>query len=801
MKEESPLRSHRRLIILFILFLVVAGAAAFFYWQKYYSADTGSNYNPPRITTTPSQGVFTIGKQLPLAAGINTYRIETVGTAILQSGFQANTGSSPVQVTFPQAFASTPTVVASRNWNGGDEENIRVYDVTAAGFKYQGDGDTWTTQQGATYKTGVNWMAITGTQSDKLKFGFQANTGATPIQVTFPKAFAKAPVVVASRNWFGDNEENIRIYDVTAAGFKYQGDGDTWKTQPGATYAAGVYWVATIANGTTGLKAGFKANTGASPVQVTFSKAFAIPPVVVVSRNWFGDNEEMIRVYDVTATGFKYQGDGDTWKTQPGAAYAAGVYWVALPSGVGYWNNAANAFTNVTTFSNISSTQAVQSGFNLNNGKSPIQVTFPQAFKTVPAVVASRNWFGQNEENIRIYDVTVTGFKYQGDGDTWTTNNAGIYWVAVSGADTAKLKSGFKANTGASPAQVTFPQAFSKAPKVVASRNWFGQDEEMIRVYDITATGFKYQGDGDTRKTTGSPAYTAGVYWLAVDGDIEGRLKSGFKANTGTTPVQVTFPKAFAKAPNVVASRNWFGQNEENIRIYDVTVTGFKYQGDGDTWKTQPGATYAAGVNWVAIDSSGGYRMVYKLPTGVTIDPTKITGSNGMTSEYYADTNTVVLTYITGGSSGMISNLPLNIPQIMCDKAINLSPELWYGSLLLGTETDTTFLSCIQPPVVIPTVTPTPVAATDTCPAIKINRVKNYRNKCVTLTGTVYAIQRKNFMISSPSGKIKILVPEKVRRRNMKIGNEFRVKGIISWKYGRHYLTVRSWRDMKKIRR
>lgn len=309
---------------------------------------------------------------------------------VIQAGYVEYTVDTPRRIDFPDPniFTEPPIVITS------EIRNRHIYDgggialVTSTGFNYTNyDG----------IARGMYWIAVQRTIplafQKYIQTGFQNNPGSSPVTVQFAKKspttfqFEKDPIVVASRNWYGAEQETIRVYQPTRDQFSYQGDGDEWPCVlketgsginwwniPGGctsplTTPAGVYWVAISPDlldkvdfsGT--FRADFHPNTPLNGNRVVFDKYFTDTemagdrePIVVASRNWFGQGENMISISSIALTNFYYEGDGTDWKfvqnqinsnddnncgvglggINPDTAtcYLAGINWFAIKSGV-----------------------------------------------------------------------------------------------------------------------------------------------------------------------------------------------------------------------------------------------------------------------------------------------------------------------------------------------------------------------------------------------------------------------------------------------------------------------------------
>ncbi len=83
---------------------------------------------------------------------------------------------------------------------------------------------------------------------------------------------------------------------------------------------------------------GFSANTGASTNHVTFNPPFPTIPHVVISRNYFDEDEEMQIVRNVSVNGFDIVGNAVNWTksnhslgaSDADASVPYGFYWMAI---------------------------------------------------------------------------------------------------------------------------------------------------------------------------------------------------------------------------------------------------------------------------------------------------------------------------------------------------------------------------------------------------------------------------------------------------------------------------------------
>ncbi len=78
-------------------------------------------------------------------------------------------------------------------------------------------------------------------------------------------------------------------------------------------------------------QSGFYRNTG-GPIEVVFPQPFkaGTTPVVVISRNYTAQDEEMPAACDVKNTGFKISGDATDWTGNNPYGEPRGFYWIAI---------------------------------------------------------------------------------------------------------------------------------------------------------------------------------------------------------------------------------------------------------------------------------------------------------------------------------------------------------------------------------------------------------------------------------------------------------------------------------------
>lgn len=279
-------------------------------------------------------------------------------------------------------------------------------------------------------------------------------------------------------------------------------------------------------------------------------------------------------------------------------------------------------------FDNLSQAE-VQSGTNQAGGTRTI--TFDKPFSATPNVVISRDLWQYDQEMWKVNTVSKENFTFSGDKSDQSEYN--IYWIAVNGSFPGIIRSGFHSNNPSSTLQtVNFPaSAFSTAPNVVASRNWFDGGAQMFEV-DPAVTSFTYRGDG-SNWTTGhdctNPAGTdgCGAYWLATNNSrfyVTANVslqsgKSSLRAGECTTIAfppsvscifkdTISFNQAFSSIPNVVGSRDWFDGDSEIFGVQGTSLSGFKYYFEKDSVMDEAGKN----IYWIATNGNFNLYWSYK---------------------------------------------------------------------------------------------------------------------------------------------------------------------------------------------
>lgn len=390
----------------------------------------------------------------------------------------------------------------------------------------------------------------------------------------------------------------------------------------------------------------------------------------------------------------------------------------------------------------------VQSGFKPTriDYSGPQYVPFDNSFPYSPAeypiaVTLSRNLFHSSpgEEMVIINEneggIDQNGFYYTGDATNWECINPGnggpvdaidyntcppgkerngVWWIAVQGNIPGKIYSGFHPIEDGR--RVWFPAPFpdGTTPNVIIAKNTFSQGWQMLGVYDTNNNWFRFGGsdylnnrEGDlTKYINGDPLKRlAGIYWIAVDGNLdlnndgEFEIQSGFNQNqpqppgspyVGNNPKQACFdlnsgppncPATFNNSPTVVASRNWCRDGEQNHSVYNVSANSFWYQGDALDWSgiynIFTRENNPIGVYWVAVDDT--------TPLNITID---IEDEIPPGTTYLSDTAPVpkepgIIRWNNLPQGDHIFFLKINVPQSICTEpevTIINKVYLYYGA-------------------------------------------------------------------------------------------------------------------------
>lgn len=305
----------------------------------------------------------------------------------IQAGNHQNAGDNIVSFLPNKEFSSPPTVLISANWiynEDSDQPIPKVYNVETDSFTY--DGGFWSRQSegfqcgtSADDSCRVSWAAIESNKYGQLEAGFKevaAGDSHGPFQIDLKKAFSLDPIPVFSPNWYSGERQIPRVQNVENDSFEVFGDVAEESGECGdGTETCGFYWAAIspsfpLINGQTIVKSGFTKNK-ASCIQCIYPEymdgptlcydtnppftptapfvcsdiigkisfpGFTFAPAVVVSRNWFRDDDDrlMTKIYDIRANSFKFYGGDDPYNMTSGnigGEVEAGYWWLAVKQG------------------------------------------------------------------------------------------------------------------------------------------------------------------------------------------------------------------------------------------------------------------------------------------------------------------------------------------------------------------------------------------------------------------------------------------------------------------------------------
>jgi len=207
--------------------------------------------------------------------------------------------SNGAHVTFPTAFKGTPVVVASAQLNLG-AKSACTFNISSTGFDVALT-NLWGAVETRSYW--VQWIAVgSGAVDTSLAFVTNYVNVVNWTDAGFKTPFSGEPVVIVASAQNSGIPQAAGTVDVTKTGFElildgYQGKGGTMVQA----------WTSLIAVGPGAYDPKVLVQSGSGTyshdTHISFSKAFASAPVVVVSAK-YGNNPKIASALNATATGF-----------------------------------------------------------------------------------------------------------------------------------------------------------------------------------------------------------------------------------------------------------------------------------------------------------------------------------------------------------------------------------------------------------------------------------------------------------------------------------------------------------------
>ncbi|WP_176159491.1 DUF1800 family protein [Prosthecobacter debontii] len=391
--------------------------------------------------------------------------------------------------------------------------------------------------------------------------------------------------------------------------------------------------------------ANFESGTLTTPVQnngdqwnsVTFARTFATAPVVVMGPATQANGEPtVIRVRNVTTTGFQYQ--IDEWEYTNGYHPAETVHFFALTEGTHVFGAQRWQVGRLSAV-NRTNTSVTLSGFT----------AAPVVLGQVETTANASGITGKGVKAIkpRISSVTSTGFQVKietQEADTTTLSNEGIGYIAVStgtGYLDGKILSAVRTSTAvtSSFATITFPATRTNPVLLAQAQSANEADPGEIKMASLSSTSvqLRFQEEASADTETTHAAEDLGYLVLGdMNGEVAAKIEVGdvtVTQSNATTWTTVTLGNTYTAPVVVMGPLSYRSSTSLTIRVRNVTSTSFQFQ--VDRWDHHSTQTHniAEKLSYVVMESGsfavGGTRWQAGVTTGVTQSGTTQTLATG----------------------------------------------------------------------------------------------------------------------------------------------------------------------------
>lgn len=367
-------------------------------------------------------------------------------------------------------------------------------------------------------------------------------------------------------------------------------------------------------------------NTGDQWNSVTFTRTFAVAPVVVMGPATQTNSEQCVmRVRNVSTTGFQYQ--IDEWDSKNGYHPAETVHFFALTPGTHVFGSQRWQVGRVSAVNRTDTTISL-------TGFTAAPVVLGQVETTInSAGVAGK---GVKALKTRISSVGITSFKVKLETeelDTGTISNEGIGYIAIStgtGYLDGKVLSAVR-STGAvtsSFSTITFP-ATRTNPVLIAqtqSANEVDPCELKMTALSSTSVQLRIQEENSAAAETTHIAEDLGYIVLGdMAGELAAKIEVGdiivtqSNASTWTT---VPLASTYTNPVVVMGPLSYRSSTSLTIRVRNVTSTSFQFQVDRWDHHATQAHNIAEKLSYIVMESGsyaiGGTRWQAGVTTGVT---------------------------------------------------------------------------------------------------------------------------------------------------------------------------------------
>lgn len=357
--------------------------------------------------------------------------------------------------------------------------------------------------------------------------------------------------------------------------------------------------------------------------QVTFSSPFAAPPVVVGGPlSSVGSDPAVVRVRNVTATGFQIQ--LDEWDYLDGSHVDETVSWIAADEG---------SYTDGGFTWDVSRVSSVGTGFqtvSLSAGFSEAPVILAQ-IETTRTLVVTDDPVALTD---RIRNITGSSFQVQvqrEENSTVSVTPEDVGIIAVSKGtglvDGRPMTVGTTGNVVTqNVTQVTFPGIYNGVSFVARQQTRDGGDTAVVRSDNLTATSVDVRLEEETSRDTeiGHTTEDVGYVVLAASaGETEAKLEIGeltLSQVDGDQWHAVTFDSTYNNPVVVLGPVSYNDSEPATTRVRNVTSTGFECQ--VDEWDYLDGAHGEEVVTYIVMEAGtyeiGGLKWVAANIPGIT---------------------------------------------------------------------------------------------------------------------------------------------------------------------------------------
>ncbi|MFT7413973.1 MAG: Tfp pilus tip-associated adhesin PilY1 [Methylophagaceae bacterium] len=333
----------------------------------------------------------------------------------------------------------------------------------------------------------------------------------------------------------------------------------------------------------------------ASWTSVTFSQSYASPVVIAKPPSFNGGDPGLIRIKDVTATGFKIS--FQEWPYRDGNHTTEQISYLVVEAGShtlpgGHRLDAGLTYT------------SADSGSSCTNGspESPDSVAF-SAFPSSPIVIAATmTHLNPDAVNVRVSSISTTGFEVslqqQEDVTSTSLSAEKIGYIAITpgkSVDTTNqwlLEADTKNNVDEDDKTITFSSSFSSTPVFLAGMTSINDaDPAVLRLKNINASTAKIFVEEEKSCDNGQGHGNEDVNYIALEG---GSSALNLALVTATEPVGLLQKIA----PDVRLGTSFYRYPPNENNIYNgVTTQGgtLRFNIPNNPFVKKPSATGGGG--------------------------------------------------------------------------------------------------------------------------------------------------------------------------------------------------------------